>query len=48
LAGEGQVDGTILNLEPAVAARVQPLLQQGKPIPFHIGGTVAAPQLSVF
>lgn len=48
LAGEGQVDGSILNLEPAVAARVQPLLQQGKPIPFHIGGTVAAPQLSVF
>jgi type II secretion system protein N len=48
LAGEGQVDGTILNLEPAVAARVQPLLQQGKPIPFHIRGTLGAPQLSIF
>ena len=48
LAGEGQVDGTILNLEPAVAARVQPLLQQDKPIPFHIRGTVGAPELSIF
>lgn len=48
LAGEGQVDGTILNLEPAVAAQFQPLLQQGKSIPFHIGGTVGAPQLSIF
>jgi type II secretion system protein N len=48
LAGEGQVDGTILNLEPAVAARLQPLLQQGKPIPFHIRGTLGAPQLSMF
>ena len=48
LAGEGQVDGTILNLEPAVAARIQPLLAQGQPIPFHIRGTVGAPELSVF
>jgi type II secretion system protein N len=48
LAGEGQVDGAILNLEPAVAARIQPLLQQGKPIPFHIRGTLGAPQLSIF
>jgi len=48
LAGEGQVDGAILNLEPALAAQVQPLLQQGKPIPFHVRGTVAAPQLSIF
>jgi type II secretion system protein N len=48
LAGEGQVDGTILNLEPAVAAAVQPLLQQGKAMPFHIRGTVGAPQLSIF
>jgi type II secretion system protein N len=48
LAGEGRVDGTILNLEPAVAARVQPLLQQGTPIPFHIRGTLGAPQLSIF
>ena len=48
LAGEGQVDGTILNLEPAVTARVQPLLQQGKLIPFHIRGTLGAPQLSIF
>ena len=48
LAGEGQVDGTILNLEPAVTARVQPLLQQGKLIPFHIRGSLGAPQLSIF
>ena len=48
LAGEGQVDGTILNLEPAVAAQVQTLLQQNKPIPFHIRGTLGAPQLSIF
>jgi type II secretion system protein N len=48
LAGEGQVDGAILNLEPAVAARVQPFLQQGNPIPFHIRGTLGAPQLSIF
>jgi type II secretion system protein N len=47
LAGEGQVDGAILNLEPAVAAGVQRLLQQGKPIPFHIRGTVGAPKLSL-
>ena len=48
LAGEGQVDGAILNLEPTVAARIQPLLQQSKPIPFHIRGTLGAPQLSIF
>ena len=48
LAGEGQVDGVILNLEPTVAARIQPLLQQRTPIPFHIRGTLGAPQLSIF
>jgi hypothetical protein len=48
LAGEGRIDGAILNLESPVATRVQPLLQQDKPTPFHIRGTVGAPELNIF
>jgi type II secretion system protein N len=48
LAGEGQVDGTLLNLDPSIAQQVQALLQQQKPLPFRLRGSLGSPQVSLF
>ncbi len=48
LAGEGQVDGTMLNLDPSIALQVQTLLQQQRPLPFHLRGTLAQPEVGLF
>lgn len=48
LAGEGQVDGTMVNLDPSIALQVQALLQQQRPLPFHVRGTLAQPELGLF
>jgi type II secretion system protein N len=48
LAGEGQVDGTLLNLDPSIAPQVQALLEQKRPLPFHLRGTLAAPEVGLF
>jgi type II secretion system protein N len=48
LAGEGQVDGTLLNLDPSLAPQVQALLQQQKALPFRLRGSLGSPQVSLF
>jgi type II secretion system protein N len=48
LAGEGKVDGTMLNLDPSLAPQVQALLKQQKPLPFRLRGTLGSPQVGLF
>jgi type II secretion system protein N len=48
LAGEGQLDGDMLNL-PADKRRVAAaFLNRGKPLPFKVRGTVAEPEFRLF
>jgi type II secretion system protein N len=48
LAGEGQLDGDMVNL-PADKQRVAAaFLNRGKPLPFKVRGTIEEPQLSLF
>ncbi len=48
LAGEGQLDGDMVNL-PADKSRVAAaFLNRGKPLPFKVRGTVAQPELRLF
>jgi type II secretion system protein N len=48
LAGEGQLDGDMLNL-PADKRRVAAaFLNRGKPLPFKVKGTVAEPEFRLF
>lgn len=48
LAGEGQLDGGMLNL-PADTRRVAAaFLNRGKPLPFKVRGTVAEPEFRLF
>gem|GEM_PF-726677 len=48
LAGEGQVEGTLINFDPSITAQVQALLQQHRPLPFHLRGTLAQPEIGLF
>jgi type II secretion system protein N len=48
LAGEGQLDGDMVNL-PADKRRVAAaFLNRGKPLPFKVRGTVAQPEFRLF
>ncbi len=48
LAGQCQIDPALLNLSGGSNRGLVSLLDESKPLPFHIRGTVTAPRLSLF
>ena len=48
LAGRGQIEAEMIDLPPDKLRMAEAILNRGKPLPFHVRGTIAEPRLVLF